>query len=402
MKICSKCNVEKEDGEFRPKRRQCLECYAKIRKDNYWEDPERHKARCRESQKKHKEKRREYAKKYIKDNKEKLDSYNKIYLVKNKELIKARRIERSLNQKKTCKICDVEKTKRDFESKSPICNECQKPGFKFCIKCKVSGDSYLFSENRNTCDKCRRAQAKSRPSYIAFSAKKKEYSKKYHEENKEHLNLYAKEYHIKNKERLNQEAREYRVVNLPRIKEVRKENQRRNQIMVNDIKRKAPCSDCGNNFEPYLMDFDHLQDKEHDVSRMISQDYYKEQILKEIAKCEIVCANCHIVRTYARKSKTIYSLKYLACFVDDIKNQPCMDCGCIFPPEAMDFDHRNPKEKEFNIAKYRDAPIKHLDKLKEEIAKCDVVCRVCHRKRTMKMFHLHVIKQELEYQSLNS
>lgn len=44
----------------------------------------------------------------------------------------------------------------------------------------------------------------------------------------------------------------------------------------------------------------------------------------------------------------------------------------------MDFDHR--EDKKFNIAQL--SKIASVEKLKEEIAKCDVVCANCHRIRT--------------------
>lgn len=61
------------------------------------------------------------------------------------------------------------------------------------------------------------------------------------------------------------------------------------------------------------------------------------------------------------------------------KNVPCGDCGRSFPPVAMDFDHRNPAEK---VMKVSALVYKGSEKLlRAEIAKCDVLCAVCHRIR---------------------
>jgi 5-methylcytosine-specific restriction endonuclease McrA len=57
-------------------------------------------------------------------------------------------------------------------------------------------------------------------------------------------------------------------------------------------------------------------------------------------------------------------------------DKPCMDCGNIFPPCAMDFDHVHGKKK-FNVGL-----AKNLRQLAEEIAKCELVCANCHRIRT--------------------
>lgn len=64
----------------------------------------------------------------------------------------------------------------------------------------------------------------------------------------------------------------------------------------------------------------------------------------------------------------------------EAKNVPCMDCGQSYPSYVMDFDHRDPSTKKFDIAKvYK---ISSEQKLRDEIAKCDVVCSNCHRIRT--------------------
>jgi len=67
------------------------------------------------------------------------------------------------------------------------------------------------------------------------------------------------------------------------------------------------------------------------------------------------------------------------CLTNSVKDVPCMDCGNKYPPCVMDFDHRNPKEKKFNIAT---GTHRSLRLVQEEIDKCDVVCANCHRIRT--------------------
>ena|ERR1035437_3605597 len=60
-----------------------------------------------------------------------------------------------------------------------------------------------------------------------------------------------------------------------------------------------------------------------------------------------------------------------------LKAAPCMDCGMVFPPECMDFDHVR-GEKLFNVGEFRFT----MSVLLEEIAKCELVCANCHRIRT--------------------
>lgn len=60
-----------------------------------------------------------------------------------------------------------------------------------------------------------------------------------------------------------------------------------------------PCADCGNQYPYYVMDFDHLGDKEFNISTA-SKNASWAKLKKEIDKCEVVCANCHRIRTHNR------------------------------------------------------------------------------------------------------
>lgn len=51
-----------------------------------------------------------------------------------------------------------------------------------------------------------------------------------------------------------------------------------------------PCVDCGES-DPIVLEFDHRNNKEHHVSRM--QYFSEENIMEEINKCDVRCANCH-------------------------------------------------------------------------------------------------------------
>ena len=66
---------------------------------------------------------------------------------------------------------------------------------------------------------------------------------------------------------------------------------------IDEIKAK-PCMDCGKSFPPYVMDFDHRDrvEKKFNISIMILQGW--ERIQAEVEKCDVVCANCHRIRTY--------------------------------------------------------------------------------------------------------
>lgn len=59
-----------------------------------------------------------------------------------------------------------------------------------------------------------------------------------------------------------------------------------------------PCIDCGES-DPVVLDFDHIDPatKTRSIARMLSGHVKWENILKEIEKCEVRCANCHRRRT---------------------------------------------------------------------------------------------------------
>lgn len=64
------------------------------------------------------------------------------------------------------------------------------------------------------------------------------------------------------------------------------------------------CVDCGES-DPIVLDFDHVcGTKVCDVSRMVWAGYRAWRIEKEIAKCEVRCANCHRRITHRRKNLT--------------------------------------------------------------------------------------------------
>jgi hypothetical protein len=49
------------------------------------------------------------------------------------------------------------------------------------------------------------------------------------------------------------------------------------------------------------MQFDHVKGKKIGISRAVNYGYSINNIMKEISKCEIVCANCHAIRTFTRR-----------------------------------------------------------------------------------------------------
>jgi hypothetical protein len=66
--------------------------------------------------------------------------------------------------------------------------------------------------------------------------------------------------------------------------------------------KSAPCTDCGVSYPPYVMDFDHLSDKKGNVSEFRGLGWSLKRVKQEVAKCELVCSNCHRERTHQRRA----------------------------------------------------------------------------------------------------
>lgn len=84
-----------------------------------------------------------------------------------------------------------------------------------------------------------------------------------------------------------------------------KRHDRRIRKWIQALKEK-PCTDCGKKYPYYVMQFDHLKDKEFELAYGFK--YGKEKLAKELAKCEVVCANCHAERTHQRENVRVYPL----------------------------------------------------------------------------------------------
>jgi hypothetical protein len=87
--------------------------------------------------------------------------------------------------------------------------------------------------------------------------------------------------------------RETYIKNSARQKE---EAVQRNRLRVLDYLQSHPCVDCGET-DIFVLEFDHIADKERPVAQLILAGVSWEKLFREIAKCEVRCANCHRRKT---------------------------------------------------------------------------------------------------------
>ena len=109
---------------------------------------------------------------------------------------------------------------------------------------------------------------------------------------------------IKDSVRRKEADRKYRERNKEFYQNLRRYRRQKMKDHVREFKEK-PCADCGNSYPYYVMDFDHRPGtkKLFEVA-----DYLREKVVStyekldaEIAKCDVVCSNCHRIRTHERK-----------------------------------------------------------------------------------------------------
>lgn len=70
-----------------------------------------------------------------------------------------------------------------------------------------------------------------------------------------------------------------------------------------EYKTTNSCVDCNTNYPSCCMDFDHRpgESKSYNVASMVSSHARRELIDVEVAKCDLICSNCHRIRTRDRK-----------------------------------------------------------------------------------------------------
>jgi lysyl-tRNA synthetase class I len=71
---------------------------------------------------------------------------------------------------------------------------------------------------------------------------------------------------------------------------------------IQEMKSSSPCLDCKLSYPYYVMDFDHVRGRKQKNVMELINTLSKKKIDEEIAKCEIVCSNCHRIRTHKRRA----------------------------------------------------------------------------------------------------
>lgn len=191
-------------------------------------------------------------------------------------------------------------------------------------------------------------------------------------------NKYWHEWYQKNKERF-----------LKLVNEHKKKRRQQFQELIDQYKNK-PCIICGQKYDPIAMDLYHVNKNEKkfrisDAKRLI---YNIKKLVNELNKCDVYCAICRrivdteiLAKNNGEKIPQKRKRMVLRALINKHKNQPCADCGKIYPPYAMELDHLDGAEKEGTVSSMVSKE-QNIEDIEKEVAKTQVVCLNCHRLRT--------------------
>lgn len=107
-------------------------------------------------------------------------------------------------------------------------------------------------------------------------------------------------------DRERQRAAERRWYHANKAKVIAKKNRKKARLRaLVQARKQVPCADCGVAYPFYVMDFDHVSgDKVMMISDLVIRGATLK-LLRELEKCEVVCANCHRIRTWTRLQEVV-------------------------------------------------------------------------------------------------
>jgi len=195
-----------------------------------------------------------------------------------------------------------------------------------------------------------------------------EYAHEYYAENRETYLENSKRWGEKNKELIRERSKVYTKTRRDRAR-------KRNKPYVSQYLESHHCAVCGES-DPLILCFHHRdpETKDGDISDMIDRRSL-QSLQEEIAKCDVLCRNCH--RIFHNEEHSEYPRTAKAQEIRGIKSvNGCVICGEKHPA-ALSFHHKRPETKKAAISSMAGKPRREIA---EEIAKCAILCANCHVK----------------------
>lgn len=220
-----------------------------------------------------------------------------------------------------------------------------------------------------------------------------------HKRQEEHY----EEYTAKNREL----QRTWRQRHRDRLLEKRHKRQEEMKTWYREYKTTIRCIRCGEN-APACLQFHHRNrdEKKINIATYVFQASSLERFIQELNKCDVLCANCHLIehcqerdesadvleytelqrqlrntqglRARLKIKRRIYQLDGVIWFNRYKRTLICNSCGASHPA-CLQFHHID------SSSKYREVGnlvyhVTNIDQLKREIDKCEVLCANCHAK----------------------
>jgi hypothetical protein len=110
----------------------------------------------------------------------------------------------------------------------------------------------------------------------------------------------TKQWQQANKERIAAHSRAYYQRNKEACKAASRKRKLRAAEWLKNYKATLSCIRCGEN-HPACLQFHHRNpnEKKADLGLAVGNGWNIERIMKEIEKCDVLCANCHLKEHYA-------------------------------------------------------------------------------------------------------
>lgn len=147
----------------------------------------------------------------------------------------------------------------------------------------------------------RKAKARNPESFLAY---RRGTAARYRAAHPEKMRLANRKAYIADVGRRREYSRNWAKAHPDEVRQMKQDQYDRRKAIIIAAKDK-PCTDCGIKYPHYVMDLDHVRGtKVMAVSSFLGRRLGETKLLAEIAKCEVVCSNCHRERTYARLQRT--------------------------------------------------------------------------------------------------
>lgn len=111
-------------------------------------------------------------------------------------------------------------------------------------------------------------------------------------------------------ERHRQHKRAYYELNKELVKAKAKAHDKRQALRLAEVidrEKSRPCAVCERSLPPHLMQFDHIEPshKRFNIADVRHSGYSVDTVLKEIAKCRVLCVECHTDHTAKQRAARV-------------------------------------------------------------------------------------------------